>query len=225
MDGIQAMYRNRRSAMRILLGLAAIVLVASVAVYLWLFKDLPSPANLSAGTVAPSTILYDRRGRVLYEIMDPHVGRHQPLPLAEIPAWLRKATVATEDASFYQNPGVDLRAILRAVWINLRGGEVLSGGSTITQQLARNLLLSPQERSERTLARKLRESILAYRLARTSARTRSWSCTSTRPTMATWPTASRRRRRPILANPCASSTWPSARCWRACRSRRPSITR
>jgi 1A family penicillin-binding protein len=167
MDGIQAMYRKRRSAISILLALAAIVLVASVAVYLWLFKDLPSPANLSAGEVAPSTILYDRRGRVLYEIMDPHVGRHQPVPLAEIPAWLRRATVATEDASFYENPGVDPRAILRAVWINLRGGEVLSGGSTITQQLARNLLLSPQERSERTLTRKLRESILAYRLART----------------------------------------------------------
>jgi 1A family penicillin-binding protein len=150
-----------------LLALAAILLVASAAVYLWLFKDLPSPNNLSAGAVAPSTTLYDRRGRVLYEIMDPHVGRHQPVPLAEIPAWLRRATVATEDASFYENPGVDLRAILRAVWINLRGGEVLSGGSTITQQLARNLLLSPQERSERTLTRKLRESILAYRLART----------------------------------------------------------
>jgi 1A family penicillin-binding protein len=158
---------RKASVIRILLVLAALVLVASVAVYLWLFRDLPTPANLSAGTVAPSTILYDRRGRVLYEIMDPHAGRHQPVPLAEIPAWLRKATVATEDASFYENPGVDLRAIVRAVWINLRGGEVLSGGSTITQQLARNLLLSPQERSERTLTRKLRESILAYRLART----------------------------------------------------------
>jgi 1A family penicillin-binding protein len=160
------MILRKASAIHILLALAALVLVASLAVYLWLFRDLPNPANLSAGTVAPSTILYDRRGRVLYEIMDPHVGRHQPVPLAEIPAWLRKATVATEDASFYENPGVDLRAILRAVWINLRGGEVLSGGSTITQQLARNLLLSPQERSERTLTRKLRESILAYCLAR-----------------------------------------------------------
>ena len=154
--------------MRIILGLAAVVWVAAmVAVYFWLLDDLPSPANWPAGTVAPSTILYDRRGRVLYEIMDPHAGRNQPVPLAEIPAWLRQATVATEDASFYGNPGVDMRAIVRAVWINLRGGEVLSGGSTLTQQLARNLLLSPEERAERTLTRKLRESILAYRLART----------------------------------------------------------
>jgi 1A family penicillin-binding protein len=160
------MILGKTTAIRMLLALAAILLIASTAVYLWLFKDLPSPSDLSAGAVAPSTIVYDRRGRVLYDIMDPHVGRHQPVPLAEIPAWLRQATVATEDASFYENPGVDLRAILRAVWINFRGGEVLSGGSTITQQLARNLLLSPQERSERTLTRKLRESILAYRLAR-----------------------------------------------------------
>ncbi len=165
---MQTMSIRKHSAIRILPALAAVILIAAgAAVYFWLLDDLPDPANLSAGKVAPSTILYDRRGRVLYEIMDPQVGRHQPVPLAEIPAWLRLATVATEDASFYENPGVDLRAILRAVWINLRGGEVLSGGSTITQQLARNLLLSPQERAERTLTRKLRESILAYRLART----------------------------------------------------------
>ncbi|MFB0545387.1 MAG: penicillin-binding protein, partial [Anaerolineae bacterium] len=78
-----------------------------------------------------------------------------------------QATIATEDASFYTNPGIDLKAILRAIIINLQGHEVLSGGSTITQQLARNILLSPKERSQRTLIRKLRESILAYRLART----------------------------------------------------------
>src|SRR4029434_1890969 len=63
------------------------------------------------------------------------------------------------------NPGIDPAAILRAIWINVQGGEVLSGGSTITQQVARNLLLDPHERSERTLTRKLRETILAYRLA------------------------------------------------------------
>ena len=168
MDGKHTMYAKHHCTIRIVLLVAGtLLLAASVAAYLWLFRGLPDPANWPAGTVAPSAILYDRAGRVLYEIMDPHLGRHQPVPLAEIPAWLRQATVATEDASFYENPGVDPRGILRAVWINLRGGEVLSGGSTITQQLARNLLLSPQERSERTMTRKLRESILAYRLART----------------------------------------------------------
>jgi len=144
----------------------AIILIALCVLLSWLVPDLPSPESLATGAVRPSTIIYDRYGRVLYEIMDPNVGRHQPTPLEDVPVHLRQATIATEDASFYSNPGVDVRAIIRAVWINLRGGEVLSGGSTITQQLARNLLLSPTERGQRTLTRKLRESILAYRLAR-----------------------------------------------------------
>jgi membrane peptidoglycan carboxypeptidase len=127
---------------------------------------LPAVDEAWPGTVTSSSLILDRHGRLLYEIIDPQAGRHQPVPLEEIPLYFRQATVATEDASFYTNPGVDLRAVVRAIWINVRGGEVLSGGSTITQQLARNLLLSPTERSQRTLTRKLRESILAYRIAR-----------------------------------------------------------
>ncbi|RLC67710.1 MAG: penicillin-binding protein, partial [Chloroflexi bacterium] len=140
-------------------------LLAGVAVRR-LLVDLPSPDRLYERTAAPSTRIYDRHGRLLYEILDPHTGAHTPVPLSQIPPACRDATVATEDASFYRNPGVDLRAILRALWINIRGGEILSGGSTITQQLARNLLLSPEERVQVSLERKLRETILAWRLAR-----------------------------------------------------------
>ncbi len=74
---------------------------------------------------------------------------------------LIQATLATEDANFYQHPGVDLGGIIRAVWIDIQGGAVLAGGSTITQQVARMLLLSQEERSEVSIRRKLRESILA----------------------------------------------------------------
>ena len=158
------MLRNWRS---LLLISIIILLAAGGVLYAWLVVDLPSFHDLYGQAIAPSTKIYDRHGRLLYEIIDPHVGKHTPLPLDELPLHLRQATIATEDANFYTNPGVDLRAILRALIINLRGGEVLSGGSTITQQLARNLLLSPEERVERTLTRKLRESILAWRLART----------------------------------------------------------
>jgi 1A family penicillin-binding protein len=136
------------------------------AVYAWLSVDLPSPDELYQRRSTPSTRILDRHGQLLYEIIDPHTGRHTPLPLNQIPMECQQATIATEDASFYSNPGVDLIGIIRAAWINLRGGEVLAGGSTITQQLARNLLLDPQERAERTLKRKLRESILAWRIAR-----------------------------------------------------------
>ena len=131
-----------------------------------LSTDLPSPGVLYQRTAVPSTKIFDRKGHLLYEVMDPHGGKHSPVPLSDMPLALRQATIATEDATFYLNPGVDLRAVLRAIWINLRGGDVISGGSTITQQLARNLLLSPAEREQRTLTRKLRETILAFRLAR-----------------------------------------------------------
>ena len=147
----------------------AIVLVALAlfCLYRWLTVDLPSPDRLYERAAAPSTRIYDRHGRLLYEILDPHGGAHTPVPLNEFPQACIDATIATEDASFYNNPGVDGLAIVRALWINLQGGEILSGGSTITQQLARNLLLSPEERTQITLERKLRESILAWRIART----------------------------------------------------------
>ena len=153
-------YRHWRFLLPILI---IISIVGGWALCAHLLLPLPDPLEHRASS--PTTQIYDRHGQLLYEVIDPHAGKHTPLPLAEIPLILQQATIATEDASFYTNPGVDLRAILRAVWINLRGGEVLSGGSTITQQLARNLLLSPQERYQRTLARKLRESILAWYLA------------------------------------------------------------
>ncbi|MBN1992247.1 MAG: PBP1A family penicillin-binding protein [Anaerolineae bacterium] len=142
------------------------ILALAVIIHQWLLVDLPRPNELYQYTAAPSTKIYDRHGTLLYEITDPHQGLHTPLALAEIPPACVEATIATEDASFYRNPGVDAWAIIRALYINLKGGEVLSGGSTITQQLARNLLLSPQERVEVSLTRKLREAILAWRLAR-----------------------------------------------------------
>jgi 1A family penicillin-binding protein len=149
----------------------SLLLIAGLGLYRWLLADLPSlndPAgrSLYAYAAAPSSKVYDRHGRLLFEMPPPHTGRHSPVPLSEMPESLRQAVVATEDASFYENPGVDAWAIVRAVWINLQGREVLSGGSTITQQLARNLLLSPEERYERTLTRKLREAVLAWRIAR-----------------------------------------------------------
>ena len=154
-----------------LLGLSAIaMLLVSIGGYLWLSRDLPAIDHLQAGLALPSTRLYDRQGRLLYEIIDPKGGRNTAVPLSQIPPALVKATIDTEDKTFYNNPGVDIGGIVRALWINVRGGEVRSGGSTITQQVARNLLLDPQERAARTLSRKLRESILAIRLAQSYSR-------------------------------------------------------
>lgn len=138
----------------------------SWSLYAWLTVDLPAPGELPRRAAAPSSKIVDRHGQLLYEIIDPHLGKHTPLPLAQIPLALQQATVATEDAGFYHHPGVEARGILRAMWINLRGGEVRAGGSTITQQVVRNLLFTAKERAERTLIRKLREALLAWRLTR-----------------------------------------------------------
>lgn len=145
---------------------AMVGLIGVVAGYRYLVVDLPSLDTLTQNLVVPSTKILARDGRLLYEIADPAGRHHTTVPLSEIPLALQQATIATEDASFYRNPGVDVIGIVRALWINATGGEVLAGGSTLTQQVARNMLLDPQERAERTLVRKLRESILAWRLSR-----------------------------------------------------------
>jgi penicillin-binding protein 1C len=148
-------------------ALAVLIAAACVGVYAWLFADLPSIDALPAGLARPSTRILDREGRLLYEVIPQAAdgGRHSNVALARIPQACQDATIATEDAGFYQHPGVDPVGVVRALVINLRGGDVLAGGSTITQQVARGLLFAPEQRQERTLRRKLREMILAVQLS------------------------------------------------------------
>ncbi|MGE5251664.1 MAG: transglycosylase domain-containing protein, partial [Bacteroidota bacterium] len=131
-----------------------------------LFRDLPSLDSLNGRLIQPSIRITDRHGALLYEVIPQQGGRHAVLPIGAIPPCMKDATISVEDRNFYQNPGVDLEGIARALWINLRGGDAVAGGSTITQQVARNLLLTGQERSTRSLGRKLREALLAWRMAR-----------------------------------------------------------
>jgi 1A family penicillin-binding protein len=143
------------------LGLAVLVVALAG---LWFSTALPAPDRLRAQAGLGSTRILDRRGQLLYEVPDPFSARRRPLPLGEMPIALRQATIAVEDASFYSNTGVDLKGIVRAAVIDLRNGDVIAGGSTITQQLARSFLLDPQFAGTRTLDRKLRETILALKL-------------------------------------------------------------
>ncbi|MBN2393047.1 MAG: transglycosylase domain-containing protein [Anaerolineae bacterium] len=149
---------------RVLTILCALAFLGGAGLYLWLCAGLPAPDDLSAYTSAPSSKIYDRHGQLLFEMPPPYTGSHTPVILDDIPPYLIQATIATEDATFYSNPGMDLQGILRAVWINVQGGE--AGGSTITQQLVRTVMFSADERVERTLHRKLRELILAIRITR-----------------------------------------------------------
>jgi penicillin-binding protein 1C len=130
-------------------------------------NELPDVAKLrDNASQFETTRIFDRNGNLLYEILDPNAGRRTYVPLSKISPYLAAATIATEDKEFYNHPGFDVFAIVRAFWQNYRSGETVSGASTITQQLARNLLFTPEERARRTYDRKIREAVLAAEITR-----------------------------------------------------------
>ena len=130
----------------------------------WVVHDLPPVEGLTGRAAFASTRILDRNGKLLYELFDPQGGQRTLVALAGVPQVLRDATISTEDNTFYSNPGLDAGGLLRALWANLTSGQVVAGGSTITQQLARAVLLSPEEAGQRTLGRKIREAVLAYEI-------------------------------------------------------------
>ena len=128
--------------------------VAIFSFWVVIMKDLPSPEILAQRSMPMSTKIYDRNGILLYTIFKDQ--NRTPVPLSEIPIYVRSATIAIEDAEFYSHPGFSVRGISRALFKDLREGQ-LAGGSTITQQLVKNTLLTP----EKTVIRKLKEIVLA----------------------------------------------------------------
>lgn len=146
-------------------GIFAIFLVVSSIWVASLLQDLPNLKRIESRLQPPSIQIQDRNGLLLYEDLGQGSIRHRPIRYEELPSCIIQATIATEDQSFFSNPGFDFKAMLRALWINFRGGQILAGGSTITQQVVRNLLLEEKESSQRTIQRKMREIYLAWRLS------------------------------------------------------------
>jgi penicillin-binding protein 1C len=152
--------------------LAALVLfllgvIAATFSYVYIARDLPAIGDLrERASQFETTRVYDAKGSLLYEIVDPQAGRRTRVPLDQISPYLIAATLATEDKDFYSHPGFDPIAIVRAIWQNLQAGDTVSGASTITQQLVRALVLTPEERAQRTALRKVREVILAAEIER-----------------------------------------------------------
>src|SRR5207253_1997484 len=105
-------------------------------------------------------------GRVLYQLNDPNLGARTKVPLSQISPNLIAAVVRTEDQRFYTNPGFDPIGIVRAVLQNLRAGGVVSGASTITQELTRLLVLDPGAAQDRSSSRKITEIIVSSEVAR-----------------------------------------------------------
>jgi penicillin-binding protein 1C len=159
----------------VVLGLFSVAVVGIIAGAIMLFQynriikaeDWPDVGQLyQRSSQFETTRILDRNGNLLYEIMDPSAGRRTYVSLDQISPYLVAATLATEDKEFYTHPGFDPIAIVRAFWQNWRTGETVSGASTITQQLAKTLFLSSEERAQGSYSRKVKEALLAAELTR-----------------------------------------------------------
>lgn len=154
-------YRNQGFKNKIilysLLGLGVLMIVGflfSFLLFAWYAKDLPEPGKLNQ-TTGSSTVFYDREGKVLYDMYKDK--NRMPVKLSDISKYLQKGTIAIEDKNFYKHSGISSLGIIRGVIINPIFKHRVEGGSTITQQLIKNVLLD----SSRTFSRKIKEWILA----------------------------------------------------------------
>jgi penicillin-binding protein 1C len=181
---VKRVRRSRRKppsrAARFFLTFAVLVFVgffAAIAVgvgaYIVIASQVPDVTALESKQSAfASTRVYDAEGGLLLELTDPNdpaAGMRQRVDVAQISAYLKLATIATEDPRFYkynEYVGFDPIAVARVLYDAFQDREITSGGSTITQQVARNLLLSPEERVSRSPIRKIREIILANEITR-----------------------------------------------------------
>jgi penicillin-binding protein 1A len=149
----------RKTLVRAGIALAVLSLFAALglaALYAWVMNDLPDLRALDDYRPPLTSHVYDRHGTLIGEFYE---ERRELTPMAEIPKLVVNAFLAAEDDKFYQHGGVDFVSMLRAAWVTLTTDET-QGASTITQQLAKNLLLS----SERTYTRKAKEAVLARQI-------------------------------------------------------------
>lgn len=143
--------------------LGALVSAVLLIAYSAIARDLPSPNELrQRASSFQSTRIYDREGNLLNETFDPNAGRRIEVPLERMSPFVVQATISTEDANFYRHPGIDPVALARALYYAIQERDVVAGGSTITQQLVKRVLLTP----EQTFTRKFKEAILAAEITR-----------------------------------------------------------
>jgi len=129
----------------------------TILLYILFSLHIPDIRNVANYQPSEATVIYDRHGEIVDRMF---IENRTVIPLSSMSPHLPKAFVAAEDGRFFEHPGLDLFSVLRAAVNNLRGGGKGQGGSTITQQVAKSLLLTP----EKTYVRKFREAILAWRI-------------------------------------------------------------
>ncbi len=154
--------RRKLNIKRLLVGLLSIIVFCAIIGFLllaYLLKDMPDIQEIAVRDVRPQITIFDSNGVVLAKYGD---FRGETLTYSNIPISMVQAVIAAEDRRFFDHMGIDIIGILRAYFVNMRAGRVVQGGSTITQQLAKIIYLSP----ERTFKRKLQEIIIAFELER-----------------------------------------------------------
>ncbi|OJI08133.1 MAG: hypothetical protein COX02_02285 [Candidatus Vogelbacteria bacterium CG22_combo_CG10-13_8_21_14_all_37_9] len=158
---IKFKHRWRSQIVKIILILSAFFLFSAGILAIWLAL-IPIPdfdASLQEKRLSNSTKIYDRTGKILFYDVNGNI-RRTIVPLNDISPLMKKAVLDTEDDSFYQHRGISPKAILRSIFIDLSSGSIRQGGSTITQQVVKNLLLT----KDKTIIRKLKEIILALKI-------------------------------------------------------------
>src|SRR3989304_5292363 len=142
------------------ISFTTLVIITFVFIYsmYWYFThDLPDLTKITGYKPYLTTEVYSSDGRIIGEF---GTERRKLIPYEEIPPHVKNAFIAVEDKRFFEHKGVDLRRIIGALLKNIEEGEIVQGGSTITQQVVKNLVLSP----ERSITRKVKEAILAYKM-------------------------------------------------------------
>ena len=158
----QAARHTKEIIWDIVVGGVVLVLIGFGLLFIWIATlDIPDLSSFEERRIIQSTKIYDRTGEVLLYDLSRDI-RRTVVPFENISIHLKNATVAIEDDQFYNHPGIDFLAILRAVISNLSEGNLLGGqgGSTITQQVVKNSILE----QDKKLTRKIKEAILAIRL-------------------------------------------------------------
>ncbi|HWH16137.1 MAG TPA: PBP1A family penicillin-binding protein [Candidatus Paceibacterota bacterium] len=141
------------------IAVGGLMLLAGIGILWAAFTPIPDLNSFDSRKVAQSTKIYDREGKtVLYDLN--HDVRRNVVPLTEISPNLQKAAIAIEDSEFYNHSGVSFTAIARAIWVDITTLSLAQGGSTITQQVVKNTILS----GNKTAIRKIQEWILAWKL-------------------------------------------------------------
>src|SRR5213075_600710 len=157
---------RRTALLRGLGGALAVMLVIGLAADAYaqsFFDSLPSIQGLDSAAFAGDTLITDSSGKTVLADVGNHGDHRLAVKLKDVSPVAVQATVAIEDKGFYTNPGIDFQGIIRAAFDNIRAGHVVGGGSTITQQLAKQQFLTPDQ----TLTRKIKELALAYELSQT----------------------------------------------------------